>query len=80
LPWIADPTPGFSSIRISRKILGPYGIYYSIRYGSGTIEVELTNTKEWRFAHEVAEDMRSQGIDAEVVETAKGFIIQRKAV
>ena len=43
------------------------------------IEVELTNTKEWRFAHDVAEDMRSQGIDTEVIETEHGFIIRRKA-
>jgi hypothetical protein len=80
LPFVADETPGFSSIRISREILDPYGIYYSIRYGSGTIEVELTNTKEWRFAHGVAEDMRSQGIETEVIETERGFIIQRKVV
>jgi hypothetical protein len=79
MPFVADETPGFSSIRISREILDPYGIYYSIRYWFGTIEVELTNTKEWRFAHDVAQDMRSQGIDTEVVETESGFIIQRKA-
>jgi hypothetical protein len=78
MPWIADPTPGFSSVRIQKEILDPHGIYYSIRYGFGTIEVELTNTKEWRFAHDVAEDMRSQGIDAEVIETERGFIIQRR--
>ncbi len=78
MPWVADPTPGFSSVGIQQEILNPYGIHYGIRYGSGTIEVELTNTKEWRFAHDVAEDMRSQGIDAEVIETARGFIIQRK--
>lgn len=79
MPWTADDTPGFSSIRIQQEILGPNGLHYSIRYGSGTIEVELTNTKEWRFAHDVAEDMRSQGIEAEVLETAKGFLIRRVA-
>jgi len=79
MSWIADSTPEFSSVRIQREILDPSGIEYRIRYGSGMIEVELTNTKAWRFAHDVAEDMRSQGIDAEVIETARGFIIQRKA-
>lgn len=80
MPWITDPTPGFSSIRIQREILDPYGIYYSIRYGSGTVEVELINTNERRFADEVSEDMRSQCIEAEVIETKTGFIIRRKAV
>lgn len=78
MPWVADPTPSFSSIRIRREILDPQGIHYRICYGFGTIEVELTNTKGWRFAHDVAEDMRSQGIDAEVIETERGFIIRRK--
>lgn len=77
MAWEADETPGFSSVRISREILNPYGIYYNIRYGSGTIEVELTNTKESRFAHDVAEDMRSQGISTEIIETEPGFIIRR---
>lgn len=35
------------------------------------------NTKEWRFAHEVVEDMRSQHIETKVIETEKGFIIRR---
>lgn len=77
MPYIADNTPSFSSVRIQREILDPFGIYYSIHYGFGTIEVELTNTKEWRFAHDVAEDMRSQGIKTRVIETKRGFIIKR---
>lgn len=77
MPWIADPTPGFSSVRIQKEILDPWGIFYSIRYGFGTIEVELTNTKEWRFAHDVAEDMRSQGIETEVIETRHDFLIHK---
>ena len=77
MPWVADSTPGFSSVRIQREILDPYGIHYGIRYGFGTIEIELVNTKEWRFPHDVAEDMRSQGIKTEVIETEHGFICRR---
>jgi hypothetical protein len=77
MSWSSDNTPGFSSVRISREILDPYGIHYKIQYGFGTISVELTNTKGWRFAHDVAEDMRSQGIETEVIETKTGFVIQR---
>lgn len=77
MPYIADNTPSFSSVRIQREILDPFGIYYIIRFGGGTIEVELTNTPGWGVAHEVAEDMRSQGIKTSVIETKCGFIIKR---
>lgn len=77
MPWGADRTPGFSSVRISREILDPRGIYYSIRYGFGTIEVELTNTKDQSIAEEVVADMKSQGIDAIIEETTNGLLIKR---
>jgi hypothetical protein len=79
MPWQADSTPGFSSIRITTEILNPKGIYYGIRYRYGTIEeVELTNTKDRKIAEEVALDMKSQGIDTVIEETPTGLIIKRK--
>ena len=77
MPWEADRTPGFSSIKITRDILDPRGIFAQIRYGGGTISVELMNTKDWQVAAEVAAEMNAQGIMARIEETERGLIISR---
>jgi len=77
MPWEADRTPGFSFIKITRDILDPRGIFAQIRYGGGTISVELMNTKDWQVAAEVAAEMNAQGIMATISETACGLIIRR---
>ena len=80
MPWEADRTPGFSSIKITRDILDPRGIFARIRYGGGTISVELMNTKDWQVAADVAAEMNAQGIMARISETAGGLIIRRDRV
>jgi hypothetical protein len=76
MPWEADRTPGFSSIRITGEIL-PHDVSAKIRYGRGTISVELENTKDWRVAAEVAAELNAQGIMARIEETESGLKISR---
>lgn len=77
MPWEADRTPGFSSINTTREILEPRGVSAEIRYGGGTISVELMDTKDWLVAAEVAAEMNAQGIRARIEETENGLIISR---
>lgn len=77
MSWEADHTPGFSVVRIQREILGPKGIRCGWKYGGGTIEVEMLSNDR-STAEEVAEDMRSQGIDTVIKETKTGLLIKRR--
>jgi hypothetical protein len=74
MPWIADPTPAYNSCEIS-SLLVRLGLYYHIRYGFGTIEVELTSTNDQRYARMVAQDMKNQGIDSVISSTGKGGLL-----
>lgn len=76
--WEDDRTPGFSAIRIQRDILGPSGVPYRIKYGSGTISVELMDTTNRDIAEAVMSDMVFQGIKSTITETDHGFIISRE--